>query len=149
LREVVGRWRFDLVLSSPPYGGTYDYVDHHARRYPWLGLSAEALCRAELGARRDLSGSSDREAGRRPDRARGQDRGQGGGRERGQARGPGRDQAQRWTREVQTALSSIASVLSPRGRVVLLVGDAEVGGRRISAAQQLDALAERAGLRVI
>lgn len=46
-------------------------------------------------------------------------------------------------------LSSIASVLSPRGRVVLLVGDAEVGGRRISAAQQLDALAERAGLRVI
>src|SRR5690606_30502428 len=25
LREVVGRWRFDLVLSSPPYGGTYDY----------------------------------------------------------------------------------------------------------------------------
>ncbi|MCX4239835.1 TRM11 family SAM-dependent methyltransferase [Paraliomyxa miuraensis] len=120
LREVVGRWRFDLVLSSPPYGGTYDYADHHARRYPWLGLSAEALQRGELGARRHLS-------------ARGQDR----------------DAARRWAEQVQAMLGSIGSVLSPRGRVVLLVGDAEVGGRRISAVRQLATLAERAELMVV
>lgn len=45
---------FDLVISSPPYGGTYDYHAHHARRYPWLGLDAQALERNEIGARRRL-----------------------------------------------------------------------------------------------
>lgn len=117
LPEVLGRWRFDLVLSSPPYGGTYDYAEHHARRYPWLGLSPQALLRGELGARRNLS------------------------------RGP--DAVARWEREVEDALRSIAGVLSPRGRVVLLVGDAEVGGRRIAADRQLEALAERAGLELV
>jgi SAM-dependent methyltransferase len=117
LEEVVGRWHFDLVLSSPPYGGTYDYVEHHARRYPWLGLSLRGLRQAELGARRNLS--------------------------------QGREGAQRWEQEVESVLRSIAGVLSPRGRVVLLVGDAEVGGRRIAADRQLEVLAGRAGLEVV
>lgn len=45
-----------LVVTSPPYGGTYDYVDHHARRYPWFGLSPARMQRGEIGARRNLSG---------------------------------------------------------------------------------------------
>ncbi len=117
LAEIVGRWRFDLVLSSPPYGGTYDYVEHHARRYPWLNLSLDAMRKAELGARRNLS--------------------------------QGRDAVQRWEQEVHSVLRSICGVLSPRGRVVLLVGDAEVGGRRIAADRQLEVLAGRAGLEVV
>ncbi len=55
LGPLLGRTRVDLVLSSPPYGGTYDYVEHHARRYPWLGLDPRALREGEIGARRDLS----------------------------------------------------------------------------------------------
>jgi len=56
LPRLLGRdARFDLVLSSPPYGGTYDYVAHHARRYAWLGLDPSALERGEIGARRRLS----------------------------------------------------------------------------------------------
>jgi hypothetical protein len=47
--------RFPLVISSPPYGGTYDYHAHHARRYPWLRLDPSALERGEIGARRRLS----------------------------------------------------------------------------------------------
>lgn len=43
---------FDFVLSSPPYGGTYDYVAHHARRFAWFGIQPEAFERAEIGARR-------------------------------------------------------------------------------------------------
>lgn len=55
LSEVVGRrGPFGLVITSPPYGGTYDYVEHHARRYPWLGVSAKAMRHRELGARRHL-----------------------------------------------------------------------------------------------
>ncbi len=48
-------YKADLILTSPPYGGTYDYVDHHARRYLWLGLDASKLERLEIGARRNLS----------------------------------------------------------------------------------------------
>ncbi len=44
---------FDLVLSSPPYGGTYDYVDHHALRYAFLGLDEQPMVRSEIGARRN------------------------------------------------------------------------------------------------
>ncbi|MGB0679399.1 MAG: TRM11 family SAM-dependent methyltransferase [Polyangiales bacterium] len=43
-----------LIVSSPPYAGTYDYAAHHARRLAWLGLSADALSQGEIGARRDL-----------------------------------------------------------------------------------------------
>ncbi len=45
----------DLVLTSPPYGGTYDYVDHHARRYAWLGIDPRRLRAQEIGARRRVS----------------------------------------------------------------------------------------------
>jgi hypothetical protein len=110
-------FRADLVLASPPYGGTYDYVEHHALRLAWLQLSAARLHRHELGARRRLS--------------------------------EGRDAPTRWDREVAAMLGSIASVLSPSARVVLWVGDAEVGGRRIEALAQLRGLAPAAGLRVV
>lgn len=138
LSESLGRWRFDLVLGSPPYGGTYDYAEHHARRYAWLGLSAQALQEGEIGARRNLSparGSAARGSAARGSAAQGAPRG-------------GNVQA-RWEREVEDMLRSIAGVLSPRARVVLLVGDAEVGGRRIAADRQLEVLADRAGLEVV
>jgi SAM-dependent methyltransferase len=118
LSDVLGRWQFDLVLGSPPYGGTYDYAEHHARRTVWLGLSLSRLRQGELGARRNLS------------------HGQQGA-------------AQRWEHEVEELLRSIAGVLSSRGRVVLLVGDAEIGGRRVAADRQLEVLADRAGLEVV
>ncbi len=58
--------RFDLVLTSPPYGGTYDYAAHHARRMAWLELDDRALAKQEIGARRrmgfdDASARWDRE----------------------------------------------------------------------------------------
>jgi 16S rRNA G966 N2-methylase RsmD len=43
---------FDFVLSSPPYGGTYDYVAHHARRFAWFGIDPQAFEHSEIGARR-------------------------------------------------------------------------------------------------
>jgi SAM-dependent methyltransferase len=41
----------DLVLTSPPYAGVYDYAEHHAVRFRWLGLPIEALRRRQLGER--------------------------------------------------------------------------------------------------
>ncbi|MBL8601073.1 MAG: hypothetical protein JNK72_04030 [Myxococcales bacterium] len=42
----------DAVVTSPPYANTYDYVDHHARRYAWLGLDAGPMMAKEMGASR-------------------------------------------------------------------------------------------------
>jgi hypothetical protein len=56
LLPSLGWGAFDLILTSPPYPGTYDYVDHHALRLAWLGLDAEAFAAGELGARRGALG---------------------------------------------------------------------------------------------
>lgn len=56
-RELLGeRYRADLVVTSPPYGGTYDYHAHHALRLAWLQLDDRGFARGELGARRTLRG---------------------------------------------------------------------------------------------
>ena len=51
-----------LVLSSPPYAGTYDYASIHDARFLWLGLSEKKFRRVQLGARTehvgDVAGAS-------------------------------------------------------------------------------------------
>jgi len=111
------RFHSDLVITSPPYGGTYDYERHHARRFPWLRLDATALERSELGARRHLAA--------------------------------GDDARERWDHDMATVLGSMARVVRRGGLIVMLVGDGEVGGRRIDAALHLAELAPRAGLEVL
>jgi hypothetical protein len=48
---------FDLILSSPPYAGTYDYAEHHDVRFLWLGLPREKFDRVQVGARTEDMGS--------------------------------------------------------------------------------------------
>lgn len=112
LRErLPKKTRAGLVLSSPPYGGTYDYVDHHMRRYPWLGIDPGRMRRFELGARRDFRKGGD---------------------------------AKRWDQQMRDVLKSIAQVVQPNAPIVLLVGDAQLGQRRIDASDQLKRLAKDA-----
>lgn len=113
LPRFAQRRRFDLVLTSPPYGATYDYAYHHARRIAWLRLDDYALRRFEIGARRALSG---------PDAAR------------------------HWERDVDAMLGAMARVLEPRGRAVLVMGDAQIGEQRIEAPGQLVRLGRQHGL---
>jgi hypothetical protein len=110
------RQRFELVVSSPPYGGTYDYAAHHERRLPWLGIDPRRLRQREIGSRRKLSARDAEEA------------------------------VGTWDREVSAMLSSIAAVLTADGLCVLLIGDADLGGSRVRADEQLRRLAPRAGL---
>jgi hypothetical protein len=42
----------DVILTSPPYAGTYDYHDHHALRLQFLGLDSRRFVDLEIGARR-------------------------------------------------------------------------------------------------
>jgi len=124
IAAVVGpKRRYDLVISSPPYGGTYDYVEHHRRRRAWLGLTARELEKGEIGARRRLSADTQMP----------------------------RDKAlAQWDSEVSDTLTSVAAVLSgPTAPVIFFVGDGEVAGKRVDAAAQLRRLAPAAGMRVV
>ena len=103
----------DLVITSPPYGGTYDYSKHHAHRIAWLGLDDSKLQQLEIGARR-----------------------------RQNRRGEFDD-------EVRAMLVSITGVLSENGRVVLLMGDGVVDGKRRDAAQHVEEASAAADLVVI
>ncbi len=49
--EAVGKGEASLVLSSPPYAGTYDYAALHDVRFLWLGLPRGEFDKAQLGAR--------------------------------------------------------------------------------------------------
>jgi SAM-dependent methyltransferase len=48
---------FAAVVTSPPYPGVYDYVEHHRLRLQWLGLPVHFLQRHEIGARRLTRGA--------------------------------------------------------------------------------------------
>jgi SAM-dependent methyltransferase len=41
----------DLIVSSPPYAGTYDYSYLHDTRFTWLGLQQRGLEQKQLGGR--------------------------------------------------------------------------------------------------
>lgn len=43
----------ELIVSSPPYPGVYDYYEHHRLRLRWLRWDARAFARNEIGSRRD------------------------------------------------------------------------------------------------
>jgi DNA modification methylase len=42
----------DAIITSPPYANTYDYLEHHTRRYRWLRMDPGALGEREIGASR-------------------------------------------------------------------------------------------------
>lgn len=120
LRELLGsRTKSDLVLTSPPYGGTYDYHLQHALRLAWLGIPSRDFARRELGARRSLMSVDEDEA---------QDH---------------------WDRDLINALGAMTQVLAPDGHVVLLMGDAKMGTRVVPLLPQLARIAPRVGLRLI
>ncbi|MCH7478139.1 MAG: hypothetical protein IIA14_08555 [SAR324 cluster bacterium] len=51
------RWgACDLILTSPPYPGTYDYFHQHRLRADWLELEDEPFREGEIGARRNEPG---------------------------------------------------------------------------------------------
>jgi SAM-dependent methyltransferase len=120
---LAGEFRCDLVLGSPPYGGTYDYLNHHARRHAWLGIQPKALREGEIGARRHLSPERPTARGEAP-RAR-------------------------WDRELLAVLVALRELMRPDAAMILLMGDAELGRDRVPADRQLERLAGTAELEVV
>jgi hypothetical protein len=54
--DVVKKGEATLVLSSPPYAGTYDYAALHDVRFTWLNLPRSTFKKTQLGARYGAAG---------------------------------------------------------------------------------------------
>lgn len=108
----------DAVITSPPYLGTFDYVDHHARRYPWLDIDAQGIAEAEMAARRHAEDM------------------------------PLHALAQRHQRDTDAWLAGVAPLLKPAGKIFVLVGDSLVAGEHVAGDLPIRAAASRAGFRL-
>lgn len=105
----------DLVVTSPPYPGVYDYLAHHAARLRWLRLKPSEFDRAELGSRRRLEPMGP-EAG-----------------------------AERWRRELKAVLNALFRVLRPEGAAVLMIADSVLAGRAVYALELLQSIGPETG----
>jgi hypothetical protein len=106
----------DLILSSPPYPGVYDYFDHHELRLRWLGLDEKQFEATEIGARRRLSGVGFQAA------------------------------VQRWEEEFGACLAAFREALAPQGSIALVIADSVLGGRALYADEAIRDLAIAHGL---
>lgn len=106
----------NLVVSSPPYPGVYDYARHHAARLRWLGLDERPFESGEIGARRHTKALS-RDAA-----------------------------LDLWANDFCAALSAIRRSLARGGAAVLVLADSVVHGKALYADDVMERLAKTSGL---
>lgn len=111
--------RANAIITSPPYPGVYDYVEHHRLRLEWLGLDAKHLEKNEIGAHRHFSLS-------RPE-----------------------DAEAKWAEQLGACLDEMRRVLVPNAIAALLIADSVVARRAFYADRALCQLAPTRGLRVV
>jgi hypothetical protein len=108
----------DLIVTSPPYVGTYDYASHHTRRLGWLGLDDGSLARGEIGTRRGAASQTPSDA------------------------------LKAWQTELDEVIRTMARVLRQNGAAFVVIGDSHIGRLGVAGDRALRIAAERAGLRV-
>jgi hypothetical protein len=106
----------DLVVTSPPYPGVYDYVIHHQDRLRWLGFDAHRFETFEIGARRHARNVSYRPA------------------------------IQRFKSEMGRSLDEMRRVLVKGGSALVVVADSVLANQPVRADELLRELAEEVGL---
>lgn len=106
----------DLIVSSPPYPGVYDYFDHHELRLRWLGMDETAFEAKEIGSRRRLTGIGFQAA------------------------------LEKWEQEFGACLEAFRDALAPQGSIALVIADSVLGGRALYADEAVRDLAIAHGL---
>lgn len=105
----------DLVVTSPPYPGVYDYLDHHADRLRWLGMDARGLAEREMGSRRRMNAL------------------------------PKEQVRAHWQDDFDRTLKATARALSPGKLACFVIGDTAVAGEVLRADEVAKAGAGAAG----
>ena len=108
----------DLVVSSPPYPGVYDYFAHHETRLRWLDLPVQGLQSEEIGSRRELSRMDADEA------------------------------LATWKRDFGAVHRELRRVLAQDGRILWVIADSVVGRRALWANELTAEVASTHGFEV-
>jgi SAM-dependent methyltransferase len=106
----------DLVVTSPPYAGVYDYLEHHRLRLRWLGLRADEFATHELGAKRQLAPLAPRAA------------------------------LHAFENQMEAMLAATSRVLRPGGLAAFVVADSAFGDLAVRIDELLAAVAPSHGL---
>jgi SAM-dependent methyltransferase len=109
----------DLIVTSPPYAGVYDYYDHHAARLRWLGLPASQFETTEVGSRRRLEAL------------------------------PFAQALGRYQQDFARVVTEMARVLAPKGSIAFQVADSTLSGRAVHADRLVEQMANANGLSVV
>lgn len=109
----------DLIITSPPYPGNYDYLHHHELRLRWLSMDAEGFDKREIGARRHLEPLGYEEA------------------------------VAQWRDDFGHVLAELARVLRPDGLALLVIADSVVADGALYADDLAHELAPLTGLRMV
>jgi DNA modification methylase len=116
LLESIPNASIHLVLSSPPYAGTYDYAEQHRLRLRWLDLPDSDMQRNEVGARRHTRHLHPSDAIRR------------------------------YEDDLVHVLRAAKTKLLPNGTVVFLIADSVIGSQPVWAEPLIRRCGEKAGL---
>lgn len=128
---------FDTAVTSPPYLNAIDYMRGHRMTLAWLGhdiSSLRAIRSSSIGAERMLATDEfvvDDYVERAP-RSRLSDRHVGW--------------VRRYARDLRLALSELARVVKPGGRITLVVGNSVIRGASVDNAALIEALSASLGL---
>ena len=109
----------DLIVTSPPYPGVFDYLEHHRLRLKFLELDGATFRAREIGARRNYE-SLDFNAAKN-----------------------------RWRSEFVPCLREMARVLRPGGHAALIVADSAVAGQALRADHLIGEWAAETSLRLV
>jgi SAM-dependent methyltransferase len=109
----------NLIITSPPYPGVYDYHEHHAARLRWLGLESGAFERSEIGSRRRLEHLPF-------------------------ARALGA-----WERDLIDSLRAVRRVLADEGRAALVLADTTLSDRAVRSDEAVRRASGKADLVVV
>lgn len=112
----------DLIVTSPPYPGVYDYLAHHEARLRWLRLKSDKLAAREIGAARAVKTA-------------------------GPARPSIEEAIVRWEGELRAALAAMERVLVRGGRAAIVIADSAIDRTPIRAEQMIARLGRDVGLR--
>ncbi|MCH2108488.1 MAG: hypothetical protein MK135_04115 [Polyangiaceae bacterium] len=116
--EKVEDGSIDLIVTSPPYPGVYDYLEHHLHRMRWLGMREGPLRNGEMGSRRVYRTIRFRDA------------------------------VDLWHRELGDTLREMWRVLSSHGRGVMIIADSVVDRQALYADDEFKKIAEQNGIDV-
>lgn len=106
----------DLIVTSPPYPGVYDYFDHHAARLRWLGMDPRGLQHGEIGSRRQLNTLATRAA------------------------------ISTWEADWEQTLQALGRVLRQGGLAAVVMADTAVAGAVIRGDETTLRIAKKVGL---